>query len=705
MPISPGANESQSEWMHRCVPEMMSGGDGGRSQDQAVAICMDIWRSKSPRINASANHWRKTHVSQGNGLEFILSDETVDRMDDVIAADGWDVTNFKENPVALFAHNQELPIGKWKNIRVENKALRAELELAEAGTSPRIDEMRSLIAQGILRATSVGFRAHERKPREDSKNGGIHFLKQELLEASIVAVPANPAALAIAKSLNLSRDTIDLVFGKSAASGEVIRRVPSGEPAAKANANQRTGIMSAISERIENAQTSYVAAKAELEKHLAGLDDTNVSDAQLNKTQELNGIVKSRANLLSTLRDAESNLGSTAQAPAMYQAHSGVVISNPRPFAVPAKKIEPKDYIFRSFAVLVKHHGVRQSQSLVETLRQGYGEDEVTRGFLEQVTTKAATVPADTVTSGWASQLVQTAIGEYFDPLLPLAVYPGLSARGGRFTFGRNGTISLPTRSTTPTVAGSFFAQGAPIPVRQAAFSAISLTPKKMGVITTMTREIMEHSIPAIEQLLRNAMQEDTVNAIDNILLDANAATTVRPAGILNGATTAAGTAGGGIAAVVADVKGMLGSLITATAGNLRLPTWIMNPVQAVALQLTQNAGGDFPFETEVNQSRFRGYPLLQSTLVTAGTVILLDAADFFSATGDEPRFDVSDQAVLHMEDTSPAQIGTVGSPNVVAAPARSLWQTDSIGIRLILDINWAFRRTGMVISRTAVTW
>jgi hypothetical protein len=82
-----------------------------------------------------------------------------------------------------------------------------------------------------------------------------------------------------------------------------------------------------------------------------------------------------------------------------------------------------------------------------------------------------------------------------------------------------------------------------------------------------------------------------------------------------------------------------------------------------------------------------------------------VDAADFFSATGDEPRFDVSDQATLHMEDTSPAQIGTTGTPNVVAAPVRSMWQTDSIALRMVMDLNWSMRRAGVVAYTTGVTW
>jgi len=39
----PGANESQDEFMHRCMPMMM---DEGNEQDQAVAICMSKWREK-----------------------------------------------------------------------------------------------------------------------------------------------------------------------------------------------------------------------------------------------------------------------------------------------------------------------------------------------------------------------------------------------------------------------------------------------------------------------------------------------------------------------------------------------------------------------------------------------------------------------------------------------------------------------------------
>jgi len=130
-----------------------------------------------------------------------------------------------------------------------------------------------------------------------------------------------------------------------------------------------------------------------------------------------------------------------------------------------------------------------------------------------------------------------------------------------------------------------------------------------------------------------------------------------------------------------------------------------MNPIQVLSIQFQTNANGQFIFQDEIAAGRFRGYPLFQSTTVPAGTVFLVDAADFFSATGDTPVFNASDTATLHMEDTTPLAIGTAGSPNTVAAPVRSLYQTDSLAIRMTWDLNWAMRRTGVIAWTSSVTW
>ena len=161
----------------------------------------------------------KTHTSEiklsEDGFECIMSDETPDRYDDVIECrdeSSWVLHNHNNNPIGLFNHKVDEPIGIWKNIRVEGRALRGRLVLAPEGTSPRIDEIRKLVGAGILKSVSVGFRPLESKPRPESKSGGIRYTKCELMECSLVSVPANPNALAVAKTMKISDTTMREVF-------------------------------------------------------------------------------------------------------------------------------------------------------------------------------------------------------------------------------------------------------------------------------------------------------------------------------------------------------------------------------------------------------------------------------------------------------------------------------------------------------------
>ena len=138
--------------------------------------------------------------SDADPFDFVLSDESVDRMGDVIRASGWDLRAFKANPIALLGHSHDQILGVWENVRVEGKQLLGRLKLAKPGTSPLIDTVRSLIDQRVLKAVSVGFQPIEAEPRKSG--GGYDFIKSALHEVSVVAVPANPNALAVAKALS-----------------------------------------------------------------------------------------------------------------------------------------------------------------------------------------------------------------------------------------------------------------------------------------------------------------------------------------------------------------------------------------------------------------------------------------------------------------------------------------------------------------------
>jgi hypothetical protein len=83
-----------------------------------------------------------------------------------------------------------------------------------------------------------------------------------------------------------------------------------------------------------------------------------------------------------------------------------------------------------------------------------------------------------------------------------------------------------------------------------------------------------------------------------------------------------------------------------------------------------------------------------------------MDAADFVSVTG-APEFDVSEVATIHMEDTTPLNIATgAQGSGVLATPTQSMFQTAQIAIRMIANVNWAMRRTGMVqYIASGVSW
>jgi hypothetical protein len=119
--------------------------------------------------------------------------------------------------------------------------------------------------------------------------------------------------------------------------------------------------------------------------------------------------------------------------------------------------------------------------------------------------------------------------------------------------------------------------------------------------------------------------------------------------------------------------------LLAAIAPAIR-PVLIMNATQASTFGiLAPNAAA----------------PTIVAPYLAADTIAAVDAAAFASALG-VPDFMTDDNPAIH-EQTDPLPLSATGTPNVVAAPTRSLWQTASIGIRTLIDCDWTLRRTGAV--------
>lgn len=142
---------------------------------------------------------------EARALRFCISSGIVDRERDVVALNGWDLANFARNPVVLWGHDAgRLPIGRAFDVGVVGDRLMASVEFVPADIPEAghfADAVFQLAQRGFLAATSVGFRPIKWDFTEDPERGaddwfpGIDFQAQELVEFSIVTVPANPDAL------------------------------------------------------------------------------------------------------------------------------------------------------------------------------------------------------------------------------------------------------------------------------------------------------------------------------------------------------------------------------------------------------------------------------------------------------------------------------------------------------------------------------
>lgn len=135
-------------------------------------------------------------------FDWIISNEGVDRDKDVISLKGWELANFRKNPVVPFGHDTwTLPVGKshkvWRDRADGRKNLMSRVEFTPRDVSEFGHTVRLMVEGGFLKAMSVGFRVLEWSWEEDDEDrkGGINFTRNELLEHSVVPVPANADAL------------------------------------------------------------------------------------------------------------------------------------------------------------------------------------------------------------------------------------------------------------------------------------------------------------------------------------------------------------------------------------------------------------------------------------------------------------------------------------------------------------------------------
>ena len=150
-------------------------------------------------------HWTNTFKTLGEdddgGLDIkgSASTNSLDRAGDVIETEAWTkggLENFKNNPVILFNHNYDRPIGRAKEIGVTENGLELTARISKSS-----GEIKDLIKDGVLGAFSVGFKVKDADYIKETD--GYKIKDAELFEVSVVSVPCNQAAVfSLAKSFD-----------------------------------------------------------------------------------------------------------------------------------------------------------------------------------------------------------------------------------------------------------------------------------------------------------------------------------------------------------------------------------------------------------------------------------------------------------------------------------------------------------------------
>ena len=246
---------------------------------------------------------------------FIASDETQDRMGDIIRVKGWKFTQFAKNPIALWGHDSDgFPIGKvhdWNQEQAEGRPVLMEsITYFSEQANPVSEAVLRMIDEGGLRAVSVGFvptRAYKPKNEAERKElnlgpYGVLYEEQQQLELSNCSIPANPNAL-------LQKGTSDPVScamddmvkrGKigRALADELLRSVARIQPA------RRTFALGAV-EKIEQAEidATYTAWRDAVNMSASELKAWDADPCSRKASVDADAVIKRNMRLLETAKE------------------------------------------------------------------------------------------------------------------------------------------------------------------------------------------------------------------------------------------------------------------------------------------------------------------------------------------------------------------------------------------------------------------
>jgi HK97 family phage major capsid protein/HK97 family phage prohead protease len=637
-------------------------------------------------------------------IEGMATTPTPDRVGDVVEPKG---VKFANPLPLLYQHRADQPVGHAVFDTPTDKGISFKASFAKVDEpgplKDRIDLAWQEVKAGLIRGVSIGFRELEIGLL---KNGGVHFLETEVLELSLVTIPANAeATISNIKSF----DTSSAAIGKDDASGErpavrakrksSVALTQGASPMSKSPAEQRSAFeatraaKAARMEELQQKASDEGRTKDEAEKQEFDTiaDEIKSIDSELADLVQVETLMRQKAAPVSggNADDAGRSRGNGAS------SHITVREAPNLPAGIP-------------FARVAKCLALAQGNRVaaLEIAKERYPDHTAVQRVL-----KTAVAAGTVSTDAWAGALVgdETSVfADFVDYLRPLTVIGQFGAGG--IPSLRRVPFRTPLISQSTGGTGYWVGEGQAKPTTKFDFARTTLEPYKAAGIAVLTMEVIRDSNPSAEMIVRDQLAQAVQTRLDLDFLDPQKGLVsgVSPASISNGLTPI-NSSGRDADSIRADLVAVFAAYIAAN-NKPSTGVWVMSAITALQLSLMTNALGQPEFPgVAMTGGQLQGLPIITSEHLGYTTdsptegrdVFLVNAGDVYLGDDGGMSVDMSTEASLQMDDAPTVASG----PTVAATSLVSMFQTNSVAFRAERTISWKRRRTEGVVHLAQVEW
>lgn len=530
-----------------------------------------------------------------------------------------DLARAKDGLPLLLNHDQNQLVGRVENVRLENRKLRGTLRFFE--TQAGQDARRLL--QGGHREVSIGYHILEHRPERQGNADVIRVSRWAVLEASIVAVPADPsigvqrsAQLSLSKGLPTMDTQIENGTAHDGASEPQLSR------------SQRRAASGSQQDELYRRDEILGYFKVFGKDGKVTIEDAQRAIAEGHSVDRFRQFVMDRIQTghtdtrgFGTRGDVPLGLADPLEVERGYHRDSQArewgglvgdyslsraVLSQTDPAAymrLAAREAEVSQELARRSAV--------KTQGMLVPMEALFGR-QMNAAHQRALSVGTSTAGGNTVQSTIATEL-------FADVLRSRTIAGTL---GAQILTGLSDTMVIPRKTATATAA--WLTETGAAGASDLATDTVTLSPKRIGAYTDVSRQLLIQSSMAMEQIVRKDLSDSILVELDRVAMFGTGASQ-QPRGVAN--TSGVGAVIGGtngaqltwahileLERVVAAANGFTDMRTVGYALNPSTRSWLKRTLKVAGVG-SDLIMGDVPVD-ELGLSGLNGYKAAVSTLV-----------------------------------------------------------------------------------------